>query len=344
MIIAPPTFQRLQIVAVVLGVTLASGPVLAQSSRLSETTIPPSGAATILRDPPRAAPAASSPPIARPPVTTVTVPTVPATTVATAPAAAAQLRPPIQKTNYFPYLVKPGDSLSGLAIRFDIPHDELAKVNRLPPDAQLIESTTLRIPNPFAAQVKSLTAQVQQLSAAVSGAENQAREAESRLRTSRVESQQALLEVQALRQGAEMLPWWRAAALGLGAVAILMFGVMAVTLFEWWRMRRRFVVLAEMAETLGRLDHKYKAMLAKAELRLQQLYGRRRQGMTEGQPRPKLQEEVEIERLNVELKEVLAHHLERLGPRSERKRGRGRIRDIVGDLESPVDARTTAHR
>ena len=70
--------------------------------------------------------------------------------------------------------------------------------------------------------------------------------------------------------------------------------------------------LASLADDLGRLDYKYKAMLAKAELRLQQLYGRRRGGMQEGQPRPKLPEEVEMERLNEELKEVLERHLARL--------------------------------
>src|ERR1700756_2344668 len=103
-----------------------------------------------------------------------------------------------------------------------------------------------------------------------------------------------------------------------------MFGVMLVPLFEWWRVRRRFVALAEMTDALGRLDYKYKAMLAKAELRLQQLYGRRRQGITEGQPRPKMPEEIEIERLNQELKEVLELHLHRMGVRfngSRRRKG-----------------------
>ena len=68
-----------------------------------------------------------------------------------------------------------------------------------------------------------------------------------------------------------------------------------------------------MTDALCRLDYKYKAMFAKAELRLQQLYGRRRGGITEGQPRPRMPEEIEIERLNEELKQILELHLQRMG-------------------------------
>jgi len=85
-----------------------------------------------------------------------------------------------------------------------------------------------------------------------------------------------------------------------GIGALVMLGAMLLTMFEWWRMRRRFVALAAMTDALSRLDYKYKAMFAKAELRLQQLYGRRRGAVTEGQPRPRMPEEVEIERLNDE--------------------------------------------
>ena len=107
-----------------------------------------------------------------------------------------------------------------------------------------------------------------------------------------------------------------------------MFGVMLLTLFEWWRMRRRFVALAAMTDALSRLDYKYKAMFAKAELRLQQLYGRRRGGITEGQPRPKMPEEVEIERLNEELKQILELHLQRMGARLPGCAPQGMARDV----------------
>jgi len=321
------TSWRLLVIAALAVLMLTAGSGLAQAPRLSETTIPPSGPATILRDPPRVAPAPA-----------------PAATISAPSPSSLAPRPPVQKINYFPYTVKPGDSLSALALQFGVAQEELARVNRLRFDAQLVEGIVLRIPNPFDSQVKLLASQVQQLGAELATAENRARETESRLRAARVESEQMTSDVQLLRQGVQALPWWRGASLGAGIVAILMFGVMAVTLFEWWRIRHRFLVLAGLAETLGHLDHKYKAMMAKAELRLQQLYGRRRQGMTEGQPRPKLPEEVEIERLNTELKEVLAHHIARLAPRSARKHRHDSIRDVIGDVEPPVEVRTTVRR
>ncbi|MGH7865302.1 MAG: LysM peptidoglycan-binding domain-containing protein, partial [Candidatus Binataceae bacterium] len=245
MIITSPKFRRLETAAALLVMMFASGAALAQSSGLTERTIPPSGAATIMRGPSRVA----SPAEERAPPASIIAPSAAPATVPTAP---AQVRTLLQKTNYFRYPVKPGDSLSGLAIRFGIAQEELAKLNRLSPDAELVEGASLRVPNPFDAEMTSLNARLRQLSGVASAAENRAREAEGRLRAARAGSQQALYDAQALRQGAELMPWWRGAALGLGAAALLMFAVMAVTLFQWWRMRGRCVVLAEMAETLGR--------------------------------------------------------------------------------------------
>jgi hypothetical protein len=112
-------------------------------------------------------------------------------------------------------------------------------------------------------------------------------------------------------------------------------------MFEWWRMRRRFMALAAMTDALSRLDYKYKAMFAKAELRLQQLYGRRRGVITEGQPRPRMPEEVEIERLNEELKNILELHLQRMGAKLPGTRRKG-WRDLLGggDVGSTVEARS----
>ena len=145
---------------------------------------------------------------------------------------------------------------------------------------------------------------------------------------------------QNLQTSVSILPWWRATAISLGVFAAIMFGVVLLTLFEWWRMRRRFVALAAMTDALSRLDYKYKAMFAKAELRLQQLYGRRRGGITEGQPRPKMPEEIEIERLNEELKQILELHLQRMGARLPGLRRKG-WREMFGggDVGSTVEAR-----
>ena len=145
-----------------------------------------------------------------------------------------------------------------------------------------------------------------------------------------------------MQGGVKLLPWWRATAVSLGIFALFMFGVMLLTMFEWWRMRRRFVALAALTDALSRLDYKYKAMFAKAELRLQQLYGRRRGAIAEGQPRPQMPEEVEIERLNDELKQILELHLQRLGARLPGARRRKGWREMLGggDVGSTVEARS----
>jgi hypothetical protein len=93
-----------------------------------------------------------------------------------------------------------------------------------------------------------------------------------------------------------------------------------------------------MNESLRNLDYKYKSALAKAELRMQELYGRRRRGIQDGHERPKLAEEAEIERLNHELKLVLERHLERLGPAGARAR-RALWHERVSGIGSPVEAR-----
>jgi hypothetical protein len=104
-------------------------------------------------------------------------------------------------------------------------------------------------------------------------------------------------------------------------------------------LRGRFRAVAEMNESLRRLDYKYRGALAKAELRLQELYGRRRHGLQEGQERPRIPEEVEIEQLNRRLKELLEDHLARLGPPGESVR-RARWRERISGIGSPVEARS----
>jgi hypothetical protein len=114
---------------------------------------------------------------------------------------------------------------------------------------------------------------------------------------------------------------------------------MFLALVEWWLLRSNFRAVAEMNEALRRLDYRYRSALGKAELRLQELYGRRRRGLHDGQERPKLVEEAEIERLNRELKTVLERLLERLGPvGTGARRARWRVR--IAGVGSPVEARS----
>ena len=309
--------------------TLAVGCVLAVTTpAFAQSDLsPPSGPPSSIVSSPYDAPA----PALRPP----------GPAVAASPAATGDtvLRPPPKPRNIIPYTIRPGDSMGSIAEMFGITPEELARMNRLHPDDELMAGDELKVPNPFIAQVKALEAQVNTLTAKAQSAQQKADSGERELSGLRDRVQDLSSDNQSLNSSLRTLPWWHATALSTTVAALLMFGVMVVTLFEWWMMRRRYVALAGLADDLGRLDYKYKAMLAKAELRLQQLYGRRRGGMTEGQPRPKMPEEIEIERLNEELREVLERHLARLGART-RGRKRGRWRELFGSVDSPVEARS----
>lgn len=248
-------------------------------------------------------------------------------------------KPPPPPRKIFPYTIRTGDSMASIASMFGLTAEELAHINHMHPDDELMAGDELKVPNPFIAQVNGLQAQVKTLSAQAQSAQQKADSDDRDLSGLRDRVQDLTSDNQSLNSSLRLLPWWHATALTTTVGALVMFGVMVVTLFEWWRMRRRYVALAGLADDLGRLDYKYKAMLAKAELRLQQLYGRRRGGITEGQPRPKMPEEIEIERLNEELREVLERHLTRLGARS-RSRKRARWRELFGGVDSPVEARS----
>jgi LysM repeat protein len=255
------------------------------------------------------------------------------------PEAEATPKPPPPPRKTFPYTIRTGDSIGSIASMFGLTADELAHINHMHADDELMAGDELKVPNPFIAQVNGLQAQVKTLSAQAQSAQQKADSDDRELSGLRDRVQDLTSDNQSLNSSLRLLPWWHATALSTTVAALIMFGVMVVTLFEWWRMRRRYVALAGLADDLGRLDYKYKAMLAKAELRLQQLYGRRRPGMPEGQPRPKMPEEIEIERLNEELREVLERHLSRLGARS-RTRKRARWRELFGGVDSPVEARS----
>jgi LysM repeat protein len=248
---------------------------------------------------------------------------------------------PDHPANIIPYTVRPGDSVGAIAQMFGITAEELAHANRIHPDDELQVDEVLKVPHPFTTEVNTLKGQVDTLSTQQQAAEQKADAAEEQLKSVQSQLQDLTGQNQDLELGIKLLPWWRATAVSLAIFSLVMFGVVLLTLFEWWRMRRRFVALAAMTDALSRLDYKYKAMFAKAELRLQQLYGRRRGGISEGQPRPKMPEEVEIERLNEELKQILELHLQRMGARLPGARRKG-WREMFGggDVGSTVEARS----
>jgi LysM repeat protein len=249
---------------------------------------------------------------------------------------------PDHPANVIPYTVRPGDSIGMIAQMFGVTPEDLAKANRIHPDDELMADEVLKVPHPFTTEVNTLKSQVETLSAQQQAAQQKSDAAEEQVKSLQTQVQELTGDNQDMQLSLKLLPWWRATAVSLAIFALFMFGVMALTLFEWWRTRRRFVALAEMTDALSRLDHKYKTVVAKAELRLQQLYGRRRGGITEGQARPRMPEEIEIERLNEELKEILALHLQRMGARLPGARRRRGWREVFGgtDVGSAAEPRT----
>ena len=248
---------------------------------------------------------------------------------------------PSKPANVIPYTVRSGDTIGGIAAMFGITPEALAHANHMNLDEALDIDEVLKVPHPFTTEVETLKSQVEQLSVQLQTAQQKADAAAEQVKTLQSQVQELTGDNQDLQSSVKVLPWWRATAVSLGILAMFMFGLVLLAMFEWWRIRRRFVALAAMTDALSRLDYKYKAMFAKAELRLQQLYGRRRGGIPEGQPRPRMPEEMEIERLNEELKQILELHLQRMGARLPGSRRKG-WREMFGgsDVTSTVEARS----
>ncbi|HYK63732.1 MAG TPA: LysM peptidoglycan-binding domain-containing protein [Patescibacteria group bacterium] len=302
-------------------VVAGCGLAFAQTSDFNESTIPPSAPPSrVVRPATESAPSAAR---------------------ETDQSGAETAPKPSKPANVIPYTVRSGDTVGGIAAMFGITPEALAKANRMNIDDALDIDEVLKVPHPFTTEVETLKSQVEQLSVQQQTAEQKADAAAEQVKSLQSQVQELTGDNQDLQTGVKLLPWWRATAVSLGLFAVFMFIVLLAAMFEWWRIRRRFVALAAMTDALSRLDYKYKAMFAKAELRLQQLYGRRRGGIPEGQPRPRMPEEMEIERLNEELKQILETHLQRMGARLPGTRRKG-WREMLsgGDVGSTVEARS----
>ena len=252
---------------------------------------------------------------------------------------------PSKPRRFFPYTIKAGDTLGSVAQFFGVQVTELAHLNRIHEDTDLNVGDTLKIPNPFEASEKSLESQVDQLSEQNRALQLKLQQAESQVLSLSSTNSELSAESTSLKDSVKAMPWWRGTALAVGAAALLMLGVTALTLFEWWMLRRRFIALSDLAMSLSRLDVKYKETIAKAELRMQQLYGRRRPA---GSPDnllggSKTPDEVEIERLSNSLREMLERHLEQLGVRSRRTIG-ARWREVLGGSEEEPAAEVRPYR
>jgi LysM repeat protein len=240
---------------------------------------------------------------------------------------------------FFPYTVRSGDTPALIAALFGVSLTDLLRANHLGQDSELMIGDTLRVPNPFVAREKEFSSEIDRLAAEKQAAEQRTQKVEDNISGLRLQVQELDASNGQYRHDLRVFPWWRGFALSAAAVAGLMFPLILLAVVQWWIARSRFNAVAEMNESLRRLDYKYKAALAKAELRFQELYGRRRGGIQEGQERPKTPEESEIEQLNRQLKEVLERHLLRLDPASGRAR-RARWRERLAGIGAPIEARS----
>ncbi len=198
---------------------------------------------------------------------------------------------------------------------------------------------TIRIPNPSVTREAELNAEVERLTIDKQEAERKADEAGNALGSVHSELETAAASNAHYEHDLHSLPWWRAAAWGAAIAGVVMFGMMVAAVIEWWNLRSRYRAVAEMNDSLRRLDYRYRMVMAKAELRLQELYGRRRRGIEEGQERPKIPEEAELEQLDLQIKEILETYLERLGPPNGRAR-RARWRESISAVGAPIEARS----
>jgi LysM repeat protein len=239
----------------------------------------------------------------------------------------------------FPYTVRSGDTPAGIASLFGVPLADLLKVNRLNEDSELMIGDTLKVPNPFLARERQLSTELNRITTDEQAAEQRAQKSQQTISALRAQAEDLSTSNKQYEHDLRVLPWWRSTALLAAGAAVLMLVIMLVAVIQWIIARARFRAVAEMNESLRRLDYKYRAAMAKAELRFQELYGRRRRIFQEGEEPAKMPEELEIEQLNRQLKEVLEHHLQRLEP-SRSSAGRARWRERLAGVGAPMEARS----
>jgi LysM repeat protein len=240
---------------------------------------------------------------------------------------------------FFPYTMRSCDTLETIADIFGVQVADITRANRHIADGDLMAGDTIRIPNPFVTREAELNGEVERLSIDKQEAERKADQAANVLASSQSQLEATAATNAHYEHDLHSLPWWRAAAWAAAIAGVVMFGMMLAALIEWWNLRSRYRAVAEMNDSLRRLDYRYRIALAKAELRLQELYGRRRRGIEDGQERAKIPEEIEIEQLDLQIKEILESYLERLGPPNNRA-SRARLDELIGAVGAPIEART----
>jgi LysM repeat protein len=244
----------------------------------------------------------------------------------------------VQSGGDLSYVIHQGDSVGALSGMFHIPAADIFRRNHLTPESTLRVGQVLRIPNPYTAQVHQLQAQIGVLQSREKDQERRLQDANTRegAYNARVVELNGINRV--LEHDVITLPWWRRVTTLAVTLATLMFGIALVSLFQWFLVRRRFVSVALANERLSRLDQRYRNLLARSELRLQQLYGRRRAPADTAGKNP---DDFEIERLNRELKDVLEQQMAQLGVQFHAPARRSRFREWLANLGSrPVAVRS----
>ncbi len=238
------------------------------------------------------------------------------------------------------YTVRGGDTPGSIAEIFHVDVATLLHANHMRPDVILRIGEAMRIPNPYAYEVAALKGQVAKLEDQVNTDRRNAEAQENDVQAARGRAAELVAANRQLQHDTRILPRWRKAAMTAAVAAGLMFLVTALALLDWFLTRRRFRMLAEMNESFRQLDQKYKTLLAKAELRFQQIYGRRRHGIPEGQEPSKSPEDYQIEQLNRELKDVMERQLDRMGGRRNGHR-HSWLRSLFGGFDDAVETRPT---
>ncbi len=223
----------------------------------------------------------------------------------------AENAPPADTGGDVSYVIRSGDSVGAISAMFHIAAEDIFRHNHLNPDSTLHIGEVVRIPNPYVAQVRGLQAKIDSLSARTQDQEHKLQEGNSRERASNARIVELAETNRALEHDVTTLPWWRRATTVAVSLATLMFALALASLLQWFLMRRRFAAVVVANERLSRLDQRYRTLLARVELRLQQLYGRRRAVVDS--PQVRSPEDFELERLNRELKEVLERQMAQLG-------------------------------
>jgi LysM repeat protein len=237
------------------------------------------------------------------------------------------------------YVIRQGDSVGAISAMFHMPAEEIFRHNRLNEASTLHVGQVLRIPNPYAAQVRDLQRQIASLTALKDKQQQQLQTNGSRERAAAARIEELRGLNRSLEHDVTMLPWWRRATTVAATLALVMLGVALLSLVQWFLVRWRFVAVAQANEKFSKLDHRYRIMLARAELRLQQLYGRRR-AAAESATAARPPEDFDLERLSREVKEVLERELEQLGVQPQVTARRSRFREWLTSGSSPVAVRS----